>query len=65
MSSPTLQPLIDRLTNLNNDIDIDITKINDSSRKGNTDFSETLQKLQRIREEQEEIYNLITSINEN
>jgi len=65
MSSPTLQPLIDRLTNLNNDIDIEITKINDSSSEGNTDFSETLQKLQSIREEQEEIYNLITSINEN
>jgi|UniRef100_A0A6C0IKF3 hypothetical protein len=62
MSSQSIQPLIERLNSLNTQLDSEITKISnqeiDDSEKSITVFNQ-------IKTEQEEIYNLVKSINEN
>lgn len=62
MSSQPIQPLINRLTSLNTQLDNEITKINDSS---TSDFESSIDVFNQIKTEQEEIYNLLKNINEN
>lgn len=62
MTSHSIQSLIDRLNSLNSQLDNEITKINDSS---TSDFESSIGVFNSIKTEQEEIYNLLKSINEN
>lgn len=64
MSSQSIQPLIDRLNSLNNQINNEITKIQNSPPETN-DFSSSINVFNQIKTEQEEIYNLLKNINEN
>jgi len=63
MSSQSIQPLIDRLKNLNTKISDEINNLKKSSQ--DTDFTKSIGVLNQIKTEQEEIYNLLKSINEN
>lgn len=65
MSSQSIQPLIDRLNVLNNQIDSEINLINSSSSEGETDFSNSINTFNNIKSEQDEIYTLLKTINEN
>lgn len=62
MSSQSIQPLIGRLKNLNTKISDEINNLKKSSR--DTDFTKSIGVLNQIKTEQEEIYNLLKSINE-
>lgn len=63
MSSQSIQPLIDRLNSLNIQIESEINKIQSSSSE--TDIVNSINLLNKIKVEQEEIYNLLKDINEN
>jgi len=62
MSSQSIQPLIDRLTTLNTQLDNEITKL---SNQETEDFESSIGVFNQIKAEQEEIYNLLKNINEN
>lgn len=62
MSSQSIQPLIDRLNSLNSQLDNEITKITNQE---TDDFESSIGVFNSIKIEQEEIYNLLKSINEN
>ena len=62
MSSQTIQNLINRLKGLNDEINTEIGAINSATSETNLEISVT--KLQNIRNEQEEIYELLKSINQ-
>jgi hypothetical protein len=62
MSSQSIQPLIDRLTTLNTQLDNEITKLTNTETE---DFESSIGVFNQIKAEQEEIYNLLKNINEN
>ena len=62
MSSQSIQPLIDRLTTLNTQLDNEITKLSNPETE---DFESSIGVFNQIKAEQEEIYNLLKNINEN
>ena len=62
MSQESRQPLIERLKKLNIQLDEEIQVINSSSAD---DYSDSLERLQSIKNEQTQIYNLLKDINAN